>query len=452
MGRPSNCRCCGTNGGGAGDICYGITTNISLINASEVSAIQSNDKIILAGRTGLDLISNDIALVRYNNNGSLDTSFGIGGITITDVTNANFHSEKITSILIQTDGKIIVAGLTKNTTLNAPISLFLIRYNANGTIDTTFGINGKITITSNIPSNFPFNTVRVLLASQADGKILVATNDVINNKIAVKLLRIDSNGSIDSNFGSSLFFDVDNYVGSIIITGNKILIAGHSRPSNGFFLARYNGDGSLDTSFGSTINSGGSGGGGFNIGGGGGNLNETFGYVLTTFGLSNTGTPFVSEEVRNIIIDNDGKIVVGGMVSENLIRKIALIRYFSDGNLDTSFNNSGKLVTTTGNASSVAGIAKTIDNKIIVAGSTISTLNNSSIQVFYIARFNNDGSFDTSFNTNGVVIRICNSDAVCTAIKIQSDEKILLSGYNSIDFVIVRYNSDGTIDSSFNGV
>lgn len=457
MGRPPNCGCCGIGGGGGGggDACYGVSTNIYAVNQAEAAIIQSDDKTIVAGRVApSNFLDNDVALVRYNTNGSLDTTFGTNGIVITDIANFTLVSERITSIVVQPDGKIIVAGLTM--TITREWLIFLIRYNSNGSIDTTFGINGKITIVPNLPSDVNFGLPDVVLALQADGQILIATNEYVppppQGKFGVRLLRIDASGTV--NFDNTIFNEVYTFPGAMIIspTNNKILIAGYSSGSSsrdGFFLARYNFDGSLDTSFGSNINNPG-GPGGPGIGGGGGNIDDTFGYVFVDFGLSGAGNVLTGAKVCDIIIDNDGKIILGGTIREGLDFRIGLVRFSSDGIIDTSFNNNGKVITSIlGNFSSVGGIAKHIDNKIVVGGMVI--LNNR--QVFYIARFNNDGSFDTGFNEDGIITTlICPNDANCTEINIQSDNKIILSGYNDLNFVIIRYNSDGTVDTSFNGV
>ena len=198
-------------------------------------AIQADGKILVAGRAyGYFLI------VRYNTNGTLDTLFGINGIVKTQFTN---NSSGAYSMSIQANGKIVLAGDTYNSITLGDFAL--VRYNIDGSLDSTFGTMGKV-ITTLADSNFYGNSIAI----QSDGKlILVGTflNDFI-------LIRYNINGSLDSSFGTNgkviTDFSGGKDIGKCIAiqADGKIIVAGSS--GGDIALARYNPDGNLDNTFG----------------------------------------------------------------------------------------------------------------------------------------------------------------------------------------------------------
>ena len=190
--------------------------------------------------------------------------------------------------------------------------------------------------------------------------------------------------------------------------------------SNDFALVRYNSDGTLDTSF--------SGDGKLTTAIGAGN---DFGYSVT--------------------VQADGKILVAGASHNGSNYDFALVRYNSDGTLDTSFSGDGKLTTAIG-ASDDYGYSVTVqaDGKILVAGYSANGSNND----FALVRYNSDGTLDTSFSGDGkLTTAIGAGHDEGYSVTVQADGKILVAGYSSNgsndDFALVRYNSDGTLDTSF---
>ena len=169
------------------------------------------------------------------------------------------------------------------------------------------------------------------------------------------------------------------------------------------------------------------------------------------------GTGIVSTPVgtgsgaSDLAIQADGTIVVAGWSRNS---NFAIVRYNADGSLDTSFNGSGKVVTPVGYASSVAIQA---DGKIVVAGSSSGSILDS---YFVIVRYNPDGSLDTSFNgTGNAITSVGNSGSSASDLAIQTDGKIVVAGgslaaagnWKTTDCAIVRYNPDGSLDTSFGG-
>ena len=147
-----------------------------------------------------------------------------------------------------------------------------------------------------------------------------------------------------------------------------------------------------------------------------------------------------------------GKIVVAGegVVSTN--RDFALVRYNTNGSLDTSFDTDGKVTTPIGtNTSDIAyAVAIQSDDKIVAAGRYL----NGSTYDIALVRYNSNGSLDNTFDSDGKVTTPIGSDDVAYAIAVQSNGKITVAGYSFIsgtnnDFALVRYNADGSLDTSF---
>ena len=248
---------------------------------------------------------------------------------------------------IDADGNIVVAGYSIQGSATG-YDFALAQYNADGTLDTTFGTGGKVTTDFTGGSDGANG-----LAIQADGKIVVAghssRSDVTGQDFA--LARYNTDGSLDANF------DGDGKVvthigpptadlGSDVValqTGGKILVTGYSYQSTqdqNFALAQYNADGTLDTTFG------------------------TGGKVTTDF----TGG---SDEANGLAIQADGKIIVVGRSYRGDVTNydFALARYNIDGSLDTSFGTDGKVTTDfAGGSDEVTGVAIQGDGQIVVAG------------------------------------------------------------------------------------
>jgi uncharacterized delta-60 repeat protein len=379
-----------------------VSTPIGSGNAdNNAVAIQADGNIITAGAA-----NDSFALARYTIAGSLDTSFGVGGIVITSIGT----SSVVNALAIQPDTNIIAAGATITDGLG---SFALARYLSDGSLDASFGTGGIVTTA--VGSNQ--NTAIYAVALQVDGKIVVAGTD---NSTFV-LTRYLVNGSLDTSFG------VDGIV-TTAITGSSPSIAAFGvaiqvdnsivavgTEGTNFVLVRYMPDGSLDTSFG------------------------TGGIVVTSIG---------TKSIANAVaIQADGKIVAAGLTFPGGgVQNYALARYLSNGALDTSFGVDGIVTTTLPNTQFFAANAVTLqsDGKIIGAG--IFTDNITHIHQFSLARYLPDGSLDTTFGTGGVVITSMGDDAIVFAIALQKDGKIIAAGGTNFDglneFVLARYLVD----------
>lgn len=363
-------------------------------------AIQSDGKIVVAGYVELPSIM--FGLVRLNTDGSLDTTFGANGIVSTSFP----QNGKIQSIAIQDDGKIVAAGYNYNGTNN---DFALARYNPNGDIDSTFGTNGKVQTNM---SNDPNTAYSVAL--QQDGKIVALGTTMSSSQYYYAIARYNSNGVLDATFSgdgyttSNLGGNSEGYAVAIQNDG-KIIAAGLTEVSynnDDFSMTRYNIDGTTDTGFGV-------------------NGNVTTGFGATTI-----------DNAKSVIIQPDGKIILAGYTS-NAYNSFALARYNSDGTLDNTFGTNGLVWTHINSTTSGSVAALQSDGKIIVAGTTNYD--------FAMARYNSNGTLDNTFGTNGIVITpvTTNTDEVYS-VAIQTDGKILLAGKilgdtTLTDFGIVRY-------------
>ncbi len=180
-----------------------------------------------------------------------------------------------------------------------------------------------------------------------------------------------------------------------------------------------------------------------------GDLDTSFGGT----GIVTTAIGSSDDLAQSVTMQTNGKIVAAGYSFNGGNHDFALVRYNSDGSLDTTFNGTGKLTTDFGSRDDRGyGVAMQGDGKIVVAGSSY----NLGSTVFALARYNADGSLDISFNGTGKVttnIGSITDEAYCVAV--EGDGKILVAGRSQTsgydNFALVRYNSDGSMDRSFNG-
>jgi len=373
---------------------------------------------------------------------SRDLSFGNGGTSygMTGAPNSTYTA----NIVIQPDGKIIQGVSNPNDT----VDFCLIRYKANGGIDSTFGSNGR----SIGPVGTQANYIECIIL-QPDGKIIAIGNSYNQINSDFVLLRYNNNGTIDSSFGVSGkvitavgLYDDYAYKAAIQSDG-KIVVAGSSVDStyvSAFAVVRYNTNGGIDSSFGKN-----------------GRIVKHLGHFITYIGNTYYGQ-YSSEYANNILIQTDGKIIVGGQsysysgcydyygyVYCNPV--FAMSRYNSNGTTDSSFGKNGKVV------DSIliyypSAMELQADDKIVVTGANYQ-------QRILMERFTNNGRIDSSFGVNGTVATvICNQDCQLNArsLAIQSDGKIVVGGSFAFfndwwKFIVLRYQTNGSLDNTFNG-
>lgn len=312
------------------------TATVGSGSGANALAIQADGKIVVGGST-FDW-PGSFALARFNTDGSLDQTFGDGGTVITNIGQAN---NAIRALAIQGDGKIVAAG--GNGDGGAAHNFAVVRYHPNGSLDGSFGVAGLAS------TSFGRGGLAQGLAIQPDGKIVEVGHASIASYPfdALALVRFNSNGTLDPTFGSggkvTTTFDGGGAGSDVVLQPDgKLVAAGSARTSTGnggFGLARYNVDGSLDPSFG--------------VGG----------TVFTDFGPS-------GEAARAVALHDDGMIVAAGhWVTPTFSGDFALARYSDAGVLDASFGVGGKVTTDFNGASEAAnGLAIQEDGGIVAAG------------------------------------------------------------------------------------
>ena len=404
--------------------------------------------------------------------GTLDPSFGIGGKVITSLTTGQ---DKAYGVVIQTDGKIIVAGYSTSSLTGKDFAV--VRYHIDGSLDNSFGTNGIVTTDLLLGSE----DVAYSVALQTDGKIVVAGYcDNGSNKDAA-LVRYLSNGVLDTTFGTNgiVLTDFENSQQDEIKTvkihslSGKIVVGGSSAISSSIgkpVLARYNSDGSIDSTFNNT------------------------GIKLLWVAVNDNNRIF---SVEDLVVESNLKISCVGYrkhVTTSIVIEYWAARVLSDGNMDTSFSSDGVLQYDDGSGSSTAQglllnanqdmvlcgsrqyngnysirtlkinqngtisnpsvyytnyvtgthkaykIAEENNGNYIFVGSTGSVSNNA----FAVARVNSSNlSTDNSFGTNGFVqTTFGNALNECYNLAIQTDNKIVAIGFTGNDFALARYLGD----------
>ena len=368
-------------------------------------AIQSDQKIIIGGLTYTGSVY-DFALVRYNTNGGPDNGFGTNGQVTTSF---NGPGTGIESLLIQANGMIVAGGVSN-------FGAVMARYKKNGTLDSSFGIDGKVT------SDFGGNEEGIYsLAFQTDGKIIAAgTSD---GKFAVA--RYKQNGTRDSTFGTnglvttSTGNNTTNGGRAVSLqTDGKIVVAGFRYPKNGIHdavLIRYKKNGEIDSSFG--VN----------------------GIVITDLGSAN-------DYYTSVVIRSDGKIITAGAAGGSFQLNFVVAQYNKKGKLDSGFGTNGFTTTDFSTTDDKANsLALQADGKIVVAGSTESTQVPSYVK-FALARYMQNGILDSTFGTNGQLTTDFGGRDPdgAYALAIQQDGKIVGTGRSGIYAAVARYNSDSS--------
>jgi uncharacterized delta-60 repeat protein len=373
-------------------------------------AVQPDGKIVAIGESSAPSDFPKFALARYNPDGSLDATFGNGGKVITVIAAVREYAH---GLVLLPDGKIMICGSIDQPN-ESDTSFALLRYNSDGSLDTTFGQGGLVKTNINNDDDRAY-----ALARQSDGKIVAAGKRGIQfypteqRKGNVALVRYNPDGSLDATFGNGGIVvndfgqGLESYAMDVIIQPNgRIIIAGES--AYAFLVARYNSNGTLDTTFGN-----------------GGFTEINFGNLSWDHG-------------RDAVLQADGKIIVVGIAEINSpYDSFAVARFNPDGSLDQTFGNGGKFVMI--DVGDLEGAALQSDGKLIALGDDSES--------FQLLRFNVNGSLDSTFGSGGIVTTMFGGSAAASRdLVFQPDGKLLAAGvtssdiyYNHGDFALARY-------------
>jgi uncharacterized delta-60 repeat protein len=394
---------------------------------AEGVAQQADGKLVVVGTSyaGNNYSTEDFAVARLLPDGSLDATFGAGGLVTTDFPGL---AAVASSVLVQPDGKIVVAGgaFPQFTFLG---DFKLVRYEEDGSLDASFGVGGIVTTAFPGQGSYAFDVVL-----QADGKIIAAGTDYVDfsssqsSNTDFALARYHADGSLDTTFGSGgrVVTDFDGFnddAFSVLVQPDGKVIAVGSALSQAkyydFAAARYSANGVLDASYG--------------VGG----------KVRTDFGANDF------DRAHSAVLQPDGKLVAAGFTvfDGGLSQPFALARYRPNGLLDPTFDADGKLLIDFGSfLQSAHDILLQGDGKLVPVGYADTESSDSD---FLLARCNSDGTLDTSFGTGGKVrTSFGNLNGGAKAAVLQSDGKIVAAGFQATfsnvwsEFALARYLGD----------
>ncbi|MBP6870306.1 hypothetical protein KBC04_05460 [Candidatus Babeliales bacterium] len=355
------------------------------------------------------------------NPSSYDSSFSNNGST----TNLYIAStvNQAQDIIAQPDGKIVTVG-------SAGENGIIVRYNNDGSTDLTFN---SLKTPGYIDIQLGTQTALFsVILEPTNGKIIAVGYATIAGVYNTFIARYNRNGTIDTTFNGtgyilSLFQTQSQLYGVALQTNGSIVVAGWAT-ENGLsqaLVARYTNNGVLDTTF------------------------NGIGYVTTLIGG-------VFTKAQDLVIQADGKIVITGQAQVDGNQGLIVIRYNTDGSLDETFNSTGDnpgsisplqdFVTSQGNS-----LTMQLNGKVVIVGyinaDDFTTANRS----YTVLRLNSDGTVDDTFNGIGYVI---NEQALqAQGVVMQLNGQIITCGFNYTTLyvpVIIRYNNDGTVDPTFN--
>ncbi len=378
--------------------------------------VQPDGKIVAAGNAADNSFLNDYSIIRYNSDGSVDTTFGTNGRRYADV---GGRPDILPVILLQPDGKLVLVGTSQNANTNM-IAIF--RFNSDGSNDPGFGANGVVTwnfTTSGSRGDTPNDAML-----QPDGKILIAGGW---EGTAFCVGRFNANGSVDTSFGVG-----GNVCASTLGTGTmngialqpdgKIVASGRyatsfNSPSD-MVVFRFTANGAVDTTF------------------------DGDGYAVIDFAAG------YDEAFRPIVL-GDGRIMIAGRAGSNTSTQYSfgIARLNADGALDPTFDGDGKATAFPENTPGTErySFLRSPDGKFLIArwrrqNPAISTESQ-------IARFNADGSIDSAFGNGGQKIVATVREA--SDMTLQTDGKIVLAGWNqSAQSITARLNNSASVPVS----
>lgn len=382
--------------------------------------VQNDGKIVVGGstKTGTGSTPSLFFLIRYDTDGTLDRSFGTNGKVTTEITNS-YGDDICHSVSIFNNGKIIAVGTSNG-------KLAIAYYNTDGSLDTSVNNTGN---NSGKVYDALLNGKWHASAIYNDRKFIVAGYTMVSSNFIFTVARYNNDRTLDRTFGTGLvttnFGGTKEFANSIVVQKDgKIIVAGRGKINNNynFILARYNDDGLLDTTFG------------------------TAGIIITAV-VNN-----INSKCNSIALQSDSSIIAGGIVDDGVDYKFALVKYTKNGNIATGFGTNGIIITSIysgTNTIQCSSIGIQDNNHIIVGGTSY----NGSDRDFILVSYNQHGAINSSFGTNGKLITTINSDEEINDIAILDNNQIIAGGYtedgSDRDVAIVRYHTDGTIDNTF---
>ncbi|MGH2963925.1 MAG: hypothetical protein ACRDMH_00880 [Solirubrobacterales bacterium] len=360
--------------------------------------IDSRGRIVAAGFTRDIHGHGHFTLARYRSNGSLDPSFGAGGIS------TSFDGVAF-AVTIDRRGRILAAGDARGQASGTDFEV--VRYHSDGSPDASFGTGGLVT------TDFGGGEYAHSVAIDRRGRIVVT-----GQHRGFAVARYTADGSLDPSFSGDGKATTDLHAiargvratSGAIDSRNRIYVAGYARTSSGandFVIVRYRPDGAISRSFGRR------------------------GKVTTDFGHE--------DDLEGIAIDSRGRLVAAGSSGS----RFAVARYKPDGKLSRSFGDHGKVTTRFGWVGSADDVAIDSRGRIIAAGYRAYPVptDEDDVSAFAVSRYRPDGSLDRSFGHHGKVTTTFGSGTLdeAFAVAIDPQDRIVAAGYTDGDYAVARY-------------
>ncbi|HVK12342.1 MAG TPA: hypothetical protein VM597_26550, partial [Gemmataceae bacterium] len=362
-------------------------------------AVQPDGRIVAVGSGEPN---KNFVVARFNPDGTDDTSFSDDGKAVVSFGAAD-HA---TAVAIQPDGRIVIAGYTD---AGGDNDFAIVRLTADGQLDNTFSTDGKVTIGFGDDDR----AARVIL----DGTNIVVVGSWDGGSAHFALVRLTADGSLDNSFSTdgkqTVTFGAADFATSVALQNGKYVVAGYTDASGSdqFAVTRLNADGSLDNTF------------------------SGDGKQTIDFGIN-------AERATAVAIDGANIVVVGSIVSA-ASSNFGIARLTADGSLDNSFSFDGKQSVTFGSADYATSVVIQGDGRIVVGGYTDFLGDND----FAVARLEADGSFDDTFNGIGKAAADFPGEQQAFALALQPDGRIVMAGSTNIfagdlDLAVVRFAGD----------
>ena len=447
----------------------GAETDINYFDTDAV-AVQGDGKVLIGAH-----FQGDMAVWRFNVNGTQDSSFGLRGMAtvpfqFSDV-NDDYDDASVSQILVQPNGQIVLAGPRDHG--DETRGWVLSRLNSDGSVDALFGNEGIVIPNLQLPG--PSGGISIGgLALQSDGKIVVGGVDPSSSYPegygSFIVLRLFADGSTDSTFHSSdlNYFTSSSEVnlglvgatamspdGSIIVAGNvsNNFSSFQSGYQSGISVFRLQGDSSAAaTSSATPANPSGD---------VPGDPDPTFAFQGRT--LLNDPSPVaipsaLTTRVKATTVLPNGQILLAGSigtVGNNGEGQFYLERLNSDGTIDTSFGSGGIVTTSIGPNAFATSMLVLSNGQIILGGATDDSATAPTNANFAMVRYNANGSVDTTFGSNGIVITDFPGNEEIDSMALSLSGQVIAAGayflYPNVGFDVARYNTNGSLDTTFNG-
>jgi uncharacterized delta-60 repeat protein len=383
-------------------------------NFANRAIVQPDGKILIAGGARFGTLQYQIT--RYNADGTLDTGFANGGTILEPLGPGNGQAF---AILLQPDGKIVVAGDVTSDRDKFGIA----RFNADGSLDLQFGGGGSAV------SIGPGNAGAFAMAMQADGKLVLGGFSLgATGKRVFTLARYNANDTIDTTFGTGGFVigaegAGDEQVNSLGIQADGKIVAAGSSPG-GLRMQRYNADGSVDGT-----------------------------WTTTTLAYINGG--------RDMVVQADGRIAIVGNVNGGAVSEVGVLRMNANGTVDTTFGNGacatgacpGVAHMPISDSAAAFGLALQ-GTSYVVSGDTVRPAGQGS--AFALGRFTSTGAIDATFGSSGIaVIQPTHSGDAGRGLALRADGRIVVAGlangnFGDTDSMVLALTANGALDTSFN--